>query len=427
MEPVQPSQTAPEFIPPDRLVLADGREISVHFDEARVPSYALPDPLVRESGEAVSHIEDWRSRRDEILELFRTHVYGHSPGAPDSMHSERLSSEPAALGGRAVREQVRLRFGQRSTPRVDVLIYRPAAATGTVPAFLGLNFFGNHSIHADPSIFLSDQWMPGDREHGIEEHRATERSRGTAASRWPVEAIVERGYALVTAYCGDLDPDYDDGFRNGVHPLFYRVRQSRPDPDQWGGIGAWAWGLSRILDFLESYTAIDHRRVAVLGHSRLGKTALWAAAQDERFALAISNDSGCGGAALSRRRFGETVEAITTVFPHWFARNFERYAGREDALPVDQHMLLALVAPRPLYVASAALDLWADPRGEFLAAKAAEPVYQLLGAGGLGADRMPEVDQPTGNVLAYHVRTGGHDLSRWDWLQYLSFADRHLS
>jgi hypothetical protein len=307
------------------------------------------------------------------------------------------------------------------------LIHRPAASDGPVPALLGLNFFGNHSIHTDPAIILSDQWMEDDPSQGIQDHRATELSRGTRASRWPVETIVERGYALVVAHYGDLDPDYDDGFQNGVHPLFYRQGQSRPDPDQWGAIGAWAWGLCRILDFLESYPAIDYRRVAVIGHSRLGKAALWAAAQDERFAAAISNESGCGGAALCRRRLGETVEVITAVFPHWFARNFERYASREDALPVDQHMLLALVAPRPLCVASAALDLWSDPHGEFLAAKAAEPVYQLLGAAGLGIDRMPEVDQPTGDVLAYHVRSGGHDLNRWDWLQYLAFADRHLS
>jgi len=422
-----PAVAASEFIPPDRLVLTDGRELTVYFDEARVPGYTLPDPLVFDSGDAVRDIEDWPRRRAEILELFRSHVYGRSPSAPGSLRSEVLESASAALGGRAVREQVRLCFGERGTPRVDLLIYRPAAIDGAVPAFLGLNFFGNHSIHADPGIILSDQWMPDDPNHCIEDHRATERSRGAAASRWPVETIVERGYALAVAYCGDLDPDYDDGFQNGVHPLFYREGQSRPDPDQWGAIGAWAWGLCRILDFLESHSAIDHRRVAVIGHSRLAKTALWAAAQDERFALAISNQSGCGGAALSRRRLGETVEAITTTFPYWFARNFERYANREDALPVDQHMLLALVAPRPLYVASAALDLWSDPRGEFLAAQAAEPVYRLLGAGGLDADRMPEADQPIGNVLAYHVRTGGHDLSRWDWLQYLAFADRHLS
>jgi hypothetical protein len=421
-----PAATIVDFIPPDRLVLDDGRELTVSFDEARVPDYTLPDPLVFESGRAVRNAEDWRRRRDEILELFRAHLFGRSPGVPDSSSAELLERDPAALGGRSVREQVRLHFGPRGGPRLDVLIYRPVAAEGSVPALLGLNFFGNHSIHADPGILLSDQWMPDDPSLGIQHHRATERSRGARASRWPVETIVERGYALVTAYYGDLDPDYDDGFQNGVQPLFYREGQSRPDPDQWGAIGAWAWGLCRSLDFLESHSAIDQRRVAVIGHSRLGKTALWAAAQDERFAAAISNESGCGGAALTRRRLGETLQVMTAVFPHWLAGSFERYADREDALPIDQHMLLALVAPRPLYVASAALDLWSDPRGEFLAAKAAEPVYELLGAGCLGTDRMPEIDQPTGSVLAYHVRSGEHDLTRWDWLQYLDFADRHL-
>jgi hypothetical protein len=422
-----PAPTISDFIPPDRLILSDGRELTVFFDEDRVPGYTLPDPLVRESGEAVGRPESWRQRRAEILELFCTHVYGHSPEAPASLRAEPLESGLAAPGGGATREQLRLSFDERGTSTLDVLIYRPASCDSAVPAFLGLNFFGNHTVHPDPGIVLSNQWMPDDPNHGIEDHRATERSRGTSASRWPVETILERGYALVVAYCGDLDPDYDDGFQNGVHPLFYREGQSRPDPDQWGAIGAWAWGLCRVLDFLESHQAIDDRRVVVIGHSRLGKAALWAAAQDERFAVAISNESGCGGAALSRRRFGETVAAVTAVFPHWFARNFERYASCEDALPVDQHMLLALVAPRPLYVASAALDLWADPRGEFLAAKAAEPVYRLLGAGGLQADQMPPVERPTGDALAYHVRTGGHDLTRWDWMQYLDFADRHLS
>jgi hypothetical protein len=264
-----PAETFPQFQPPDKLVFADGRELTVFFDEARVPGYTLPDPRVFEGGERVRDVEGWRRRRAEILELFRTQVYGRSPGAPDSLRSEFLSSEPAALAGRAIREQVRVYFGGRSGPRLDVLIYRPAATEGAVPAFLGLNFHGNHSIHADPGIFLSNQWMPDEPEHGVVDHRATERSRGSAASRWPVETIVERGYALVTAYYGDLDPDYDDGFQNGVHPLFYGEGQTRPGADQWGAIGAWAWGLCRILDFLESHSAVDHRRVAAIGHSRL--------------------------------------------------------------------------------------------------------------------------------------------------------------
>ncbi|MEN8201065.1 MAG: heparinase II/III family protein [Bacteroidota bacterium] len=388
----------------------------------------LPELLVSEDGRAISSASEWEEfRREEVLELFRDHMYGRIPDTEFSISHQVKFMDREALEGRAVQKEVELLFSNGSDSLdISVLVYLPREHTGPVPIFVGLNFYGNHTIHPDQQIGIHDSWVQNNEEFGITDNQVNALSRGMRSHRWPVELILSRGYGLATIYYGDIDPDFDDGFKNGIHGLEGESGAERSE-NSWGSIAAWAWGLSRAMDYFEEDLEIDAGRVAVIGHSRLGKTSLWAGAQDERFALVISNNSGCGGAALSRRAYGERVSNINTAFPHWFAEKFKAYNDNEAALPVDQHMLMALMAPRPLYVASAEEDNWADQHGEYLSLYYSSPVYELYGLSSLENDRLPEVNQPRWKEsLGYHMRTGKHELTSYDWEQFLDFADKHL-
>jgi len=396
----------------------------INYDEAAVPDFRLPDPLRFADGSPVATAEDWwQLRRPELLDLFAATVYGRGPDlgrAEVSVQDHRSWGD--AVGGTAIQEEIRLRVEGVATP-IDVLLVLPRRDQ-PVPVWCSLNFYGNASVTSDPRIRLHQRWTPGNRP-GIEGNRLTEAARGCDAQRWPLPLLIERGYGFATFHTSDVSPDSPQLFRTVMPELFSGVDglPCARDPHQWGSIGAWAWGLSRLLDHLVTDPRVDVARIGVVGHSRLGKTALWAGAQDQRFSVVASNESGCAGAALSRRRFGQTVADITAKFGYWFCENLARYADREDALPIDQHELLALIAPRLLHVGSAAEDLWADPRGEFLSAVHADPVYRLLGVDGIATNEMPEVGQTVTGRIGYHIRPGVHELTDSDWSRYLDTSD----
>lgn len=403
------------------LAMTVSASAQTNYDEAKVPVYKMIDPLVMADGTKVADKAAWPTRRAEILSLFEEHVYGRTPKT-NPVRFEVLEQGSEALGGKAIRRQIRIHFTEKAGgPGMDLLVYLPAKAAGPVPIFLGLNFSGNQTIHNDPGIRLTEGYVRNSKKDGITNNRANDKTRGQGAHRWAVELILSRGYGLATIHRADIEPDHKNGFPDSVRALY-----PKPGPADWNTIGAWTWALSRALDYVETDKQVDAKRVIVIGHSRLGKTSLWAGATDQRFAMIISNNSGCGGAALSKRAFGERVGRINKSFPHWFCGNFKKYNDNEAALPLDQHMLLALIAPRPLYVASAEQDRWADPRGEFLAAKGASPVYKLLGTAGLPATQMPKVNEPSHGRIGYHIRTGKHAVTEYDWKQYLDFADKNV-
>ncbi|MFN3193946.1 MAG: acetylxylan esterase [Aureliella sp.] len=407
------------------LVLA--QKFEANYDEAKVPAYELP-PIVSSEWLAKTSAPEfksyWKERRAEILDLFAKEMYGTFPTASCGVKCELIETGESC-GGKARRMQYRVTLSTETAEHsLDLLVFVPADANGSVPAFMGYSFYGNHTVATDPEITITKAWSRNSSEKGVVDNSATSKGRGTSQSRWPVEQIVASGYGLVTAYYGDIDPDTDDGFENGVHQLFPEHRPSESHPDRWGSISAWAWGMGRFLDACEKIDAIDQTRVIAIGHSRLGKTALWATAVDSRFAAGISNNSGCGGAALSKRAVGETVGRINDVFPHWFCGNFKKYNLNESDLEFDQHQLIASVAPRPIYVASASGDRWADPQGELLASYEAAKFYERLGFKNALPAELPAPGEAIHGQVSYHLRDGKHNITDWDWQRYIEFADQ---
>lgn len=395
-----------------------------NYDEGKVGAYTLPDPLLLLNGQRVTEAQAWYTyRRPEVLNLFSTYVYGRTPSYKPPMKCRQAEGSNHALGGAATRAQVTCFFtGGADGPRMNILIYLPAEVHEPVPVFLGLNFTGNQSVNADPAIRLSEVW----NQKTGELHLASEESRGSWAREWQVEKVIAHGYGIASIYYGDIDPDFNGGISDGVRPLFFSRYQTAPEPDDWGAIGAWAWGLSRALDYLETDKRVDAKHVALVGQSRLGKTVLWAGAQDTRFAMVIANCSGRSGASLARRNYGETVQHMVVAFPHQFAVNYQQFGEHVDRLPVDTHELVALIAPRPLLLGTATEDQWSDPRGEFLAALAAEPVFRLLGVDGLDVTTMPQPDQPILHRVGFLYRTGIHQITPYAWDVFLKFADMYL-
>ena len=384
-------------------------DADVVYDEAKVPPYDLPPLLVSSEGKPITTPEEWYNvRRPQIMALFGDLIYGvvPAPELPVRMTFEVVRMNREFMNGRATRKDVRLHFeNARGSADLTILVFTPNGLTRQAPAFLLHSFAGTkddgHDAHPDRLGFL---------RNGI-----------------PLGEFLQRGFGFVVVPQGDLVRHNEVEFLTGIHPLFYRTGQSFPKAYEWGVLSAVAWGASRAMDYLETDPDIDAKRVAIMGHSKMGKATLWTAAQDPRFALVISAQSGCGGAALWKRNYGENLEKMVTRFPYWLCRNAGRFVNNEADLPVDQHMLLACIAPRPLYVHSGVDDTWADPRGEYLSAYHASEVYRLLGKKGLTSETSPPVGEAiVQSDVGYHNRPGGHSIERFDWMKFLEFAEYHL-
>jgi hypothetical protein len=391
---------------------------TTNVDERKVAAYTLP-------ALAVGTAQDWPQQRAALVAQFAAHVHGRTPAVIGKLRVRVDGERDDSLGGLAHRTLLHLDLPELPAWRgMDVLLYVPKGQREPVPCFFGLNFAGNQTVTDDPDVPATTAWLK-DGPNALA-HHATRASAGSDAASWPLRTVLANGFAFATAYYGDLEPDHKEGWRDGLRGAFAATAPATmAGPEAWGAVGAWAFGLSRLVDHLVTDPRLDRTRLAVIGHSRLGKAALWAGAQDERITLVISNESGKGGASLLRRDFGETIGDLVRNFPHWFCPRFADYAKDPTQCPVDAHQLLAACAPRLVYVASARDDWWSDPRGEFLATSAVDAVWTRFGKHGLPAGDWPRNDVRIGDAVGYHVRAGEHGLTAGDWQHFLAFAGKH--
>ncbi len=399
--------------------------ISVAFGQ-KENQKSLPDPLTFSSGEKVKSAKQWSARRKEILDIMSREMYGTMPPRPQNMHFEVFDNDKNALNGKATRRQVTVHIGEKDKEAsFDLLIYIPNKVKHPVPAIVGINFVGNQSVNADPGIRITEAWTENSKMFPCAVNgKATAACRGVNASMWPVDSILDAGFALVTMYREEIASDRkEEMFKTGVHTLYPELQNRE---DNFGTVAAWAWAMSRALDYLETDKDINAKHVMAFGFSRLGKAALWAGATDQRFAGVLSNESGAGGGKQFHRGVGENIARLCTVFPHWYAKSFRKYMDKDTELPFDQHFVLALIAPRPVYLGTARGDTQADPEGEFETARAADPVYKFLNTKGFPYTTFPALNEPLYGQVGFHIRPGGHDVKNFDWKQYLNFSTLRL-
>jgi hypothetical protein len=396
---------------------------SAMISASEVQTLPLPDLLIMQNGTPVKSARQWPARRAELLHLFEQEIYGKTLlGRPKDLRFVVRDEKKNARDGKATRLRVGILFeGSETGRQMELLVYLPNHVKGKVPLFLGLNFDGNFTTTEEADIPLPSHYVNGLFKNRPADHKAHENARGIHSYMFPYDEILSRGYGFATACYGEVEADVKEHWKDGP-----RGMANQPGDRDWGAIGAWAWALSRAMDYLETNSRVNAKRVAIFGFSRLGKTTMWAGAQDQRFALVISQNSGKGGVSLSKRLTGEPVKHLAQNLGHWFAPAYKKHADNEAALPVDGHALAALIAPRPLLILSGTEDTWSDPEGEFLGGFYANPVYRLLKTDGLMALQQPAPQNLISSRIGYYLRPGPHDVTLEDWQATLVFADKHL-